>query len=84
MHHRKVNAWTKEAIRPTDRPEALAQILYEAAMTIDGGTAIILPYVLVSIGLIIASLLAARPIGWLIDRLRERRRGQRASQRREE
>jgi hypothetical protein len=53
-------------------------------MTIDGGTAIILAYVLGSIGVIIASLLAARPIGWFIDRLRERRRGQRASQRREE
>ena len=53
-------------------------------MTIDGGTAIILAYVLVSIGVIIASLLAARPIGWFIDRLRERRHGQRASQRREE
>ena len=48
-------------------------------MTIDGGTAIILAYVLVSIGVIIASLLAARPIGWFIDRLRERRHGQRAA-----
>jgi hypothetical protein len=43
-------------------------------MTVGNGT--ILVYVLASIGLIIAFLLAAFVIGWFIDRLRERRRGQ--------
>ena len=42
-------------------------------MAIDPGDAIILAYVLVSIGVIIVSLLAALPIGWLVDRLRARR-----------
>jgi len=37
------------------------------AMAIDPGDAIILAYVLVSIGVIIVSLLAALPIGWLVD-----------------
>jgi biotin transporter BioY len=46
-------------------------------MTIENGTAIVLAYVLASIGLIIAFLLAAFVIGWFIDRLRERRRGAR-------
>jgi biotin transporter BioY len=46
-------------------------------MTIDNGTAIVLAYVLASIGLIIAFLLAAFVIGWFVGRLRERRRGQR-------
>jgi biotin transporter BioY len=45
-------------------------------MTIDNGTAIVLAYVLASIGVIIAFLLAAFVIGWFIGRLRERRRGQ--------
>jgi hypothetical protein len=44
-------------------------------MTIDNGTAIVLAYVLASIGLIIASAIFV--IGWFIGRLRERRRGQR-------
>ena len=43
------------------------------AMTVEGGTAIVLAYVLVSVGVIIAFLLAAFVIGWFIDRLRERR-----------
>jgi len=47
------------------------------AMAIDPGDAIILAYVLVSIGVIIVSLLAALPIGWLVDRLRARRRRRR-------
>jgi len=39
-------------------------------------TAIVLTYVLVSMGVIIASLLAAFVIGWFIGRLRQRRREQ--------
>jgi biotin transporter BioY len=45
-------------------------------MTIENGTAIVLAYVLISIGVIIAFLLAAFVIGWFVDRLRQRRRGQ--------
>jgi biotin transporter BioY len=44
------------------------------AMTVEGGTAIVLAYVLVSMGVIIAFLLAAFVIGWFIGRLRQRRR----------
>jgi hypothetical protein len=50
-------------------------------MTIEGGIAIVLAYVLVSTGVIIAFWLAALVIGWFIGRLRERRRGQRTHQR---
>ena len=46
-------------------------------MIVEDGTAIVLVYVLVSVGVIIAFLLAAFVIGWFIGRLRERRRGQR-------
>ena len=42
-------------------------------MTIEGGTAIVFAYVLVSTGVIIAFLLVALVIGWFIDRLRQRR-----------
>ena len=49
-------------------------------MSIDPGTAIILAYVFVSMGVIIASLLAALVIGWFVDRLRDRRRRQRRAQ----
>jgi uncharacterized membrane protein len=49
-------------------------------MTIGNGTAIVLAYVLASIGLIIAFLLAAFVIVWFIDRLRERRSGQRGEE----
>jgi biotin transporter BioY len=49
-------------------------------MTIAGGTAIVLAYVLVSMGVIIAFLLAAFVIGWFIGQLRERRRGQRGEE----
>jgi biotin transporter BioY len=49
-------------------------------MTIEGGTAIVLAYVLVSMGVMIAFLLAAFVIGWFIGRLRERRRGQRGEE----
>ena len=49
-------------------------------MTIEGGTAIVLTYVLVSIGVIIAFLLAAFVIGWFIGRLCERRPGQRGEE----
>jgi Flp pilus assembly protein TadB len=45
-------------------------------LTIEGGTAIVLTYVLVSMGVIIAFLLAAFVIGWFIGRLRQRRREQ--------
>jgi biotin transporter BioY len=47
-------------------------------MTIKDGTAIVLAYVLVSMGVIIAFLLAAFVIGWFIGRLRQRPRGSRA------
>ena len=43
-------------------------------MTIENGTAI--AYVFVSMGVIIAFLLAAFVIGWFISRLRQRRREQ--------
>ena len=49
-------------------------------MSIEGGTAIVLAYVLVSMGVIIAFLLAAFVIGWFIGRLRERRCGQRGEE----
>jgi len=49
-------------------------------MTIENGTAIILAYVLVSMGVIIAFMLAAFVIGWFIGRLRDRRRGQRGEE----
>ena len=44
-------------------------------MTIEGGTAIVLAYVLVSVSAIVAFLLAASfVVGWFIGRLHERRR----------
>jgi biotin transporter BioY len=49
-------------------------------MTIENGTAIVLGYVLVSMGVIIAFLLAAFAIGWFIGRLRQRRREQRGEE----
>jgi biotin transporter BioY len=49
-------------------------------MTTEGGTAIVLAYVLVSMGVMIAFLLAAFVIGWFIGRLHERRRGQRGEE----
>ena len=49
-------------------------------MTIENGTAIVLAYVLVSMGVIIAFLLAAFAIGWFIGRLRQRRREQNGEQ----
>jgi Flp pilus assembly protein TadB len=48
-----------------------------SAMAIDPGDAVILAYVLVSIGVLIVSLLAALPIEWLVVRLRARRRRRR-------
>jgi len=50
------------------------------AMTIENGTAIVLAYVLVSMGVIIAFLLAAFVIGWFIGRLRQHRREQRGEE----
>jgi len=49
-------------------------------MTIENGTVIVLAYVLVSVGVIIAFLLALFVIGWFIGRLRQRRRGQRGEE----
>ena len=49
-------------------------------MTIEGGTAIVLAYVFVSMGVIIAFLLAAFMIGWFIGRLRQHRREQRGEE----
>ena len=45
-------------------------------MTIEGGTAIVLAYVLVSTTVIVAFLLAAFVIGSFIGRLRQHRREQ--------
>ena len=50
------------------------------AMTIENGTAIVLAYVLVSMGVIIAFLLAAFVIGWFIGRLRQHPREQRGEE----
>jgi hypothetical protein len=49
-------------------------------MTIEGSTAIVLAYVLVSMGVIIAFLLAVFVIGWFIGRPRQRSREQRGEQ----
>jgi hypothetical protein len=49
-------------------------------MTIEDGTAIVLAYVLVSMGVIIAFLLAAFAVGGFIGRLRQRRREQRGEE----
>jgi hypothetical protein len=49
-------------------------------MTIENGTAIILAYVLVSIGVIITFLAVVFVIGWFIGRRRERGRGQRGEE----
>ena len=49
-------------------------------MTIENGTAIVLTHVLVSMGVIIAFLLAAFVIGWFIGRLRQRGREQRGEE----
>jgi uncharacterized membrane protein len=46
-------------------------------MTIEGGTAFVLAYVLVSTGVIITFLVAVFVIGWFVGRLHERRRRQR-------
>ena len=43
-------------------------------MTIEDGTAVVLAYVLVSMGVIITFLLAALVIGWFIGWLRQCRR----------
>jgi hypothetical protein len=49
-------------------------------MTIDGGTAIVLAYLLVSMGVIIAFLLAASMIGRFSGWLRQHRREQRGEE----
>jgi undecaprenyl pyrophosphate phosphatase UppP len=48
-------------------------------MSIEGGTAIVLTYLLVSIGVIVAFVGAVFMIRWFIDRLQERR-GQRGEE----
>ena len=53
------------------RVEAIA-ISSTGTMTIEDGTDIVLAYVLGSMGVIIAFLLAAFAIGWLTSRLRAR------------
>jgi hypothetical protein len=47
-------------------------------MSIEGGTAIVLAYLLVSIGVIVAFVWAVFMVGWFIGRRDERRRGRRA------
>jgi biotin transporter BioY len=49
-------------------------------MTIEGGTAIVFAYMLISMGVMIAFLLAAFVIGWFIGRLRQRCREQRGEE----
>jgi flagellar biogenesis protein FliO len=49
-------------------------------MTIEGGTAIVLAYVLVSMGMIIAFLFAVFVIGRVVVRLRQPRREQRGEE----
>ena len=49
-------------------------------MTIEDGTAIVLAYVLVSMGVVITFLVAVFVIGWFVGRLYERRRRQRGEE----
>ena len=56
------------------------QASYGRAMTIEDGIAIVLAYVLVSTGVIIAFWLAALVIGWFIGRLRQHPREQRGEE----
>jgi hypothetical protein len=49
-------------------------------MSIEGGTAIVLAYLLVSMGVILAFLWAAFTVGWFIGRRRERGREQRGEE----
>jgi hypothetical protein len=49
-------------------------------MSIEGGTAIVLAYLLVSMGVIVTFWLAAFVIGRVVVRLRQRRREQRVEQ----
>jgi undecaprenyl pyrophosphate phosphatase UppP len=44
-------------------------------MTLDSDTAIVLAYLLVSTGVIVAFLVAVFVIGWFVGWLRDRRRG---------
>jgi len=66
----------RTAVTARDQPPLIVEqerLEIRAAMNIDSGTAIVLVYVLVSMGVIIASLVAALATGRFIDRLRERR-----------
>jgi hypothetical protein len=49
-------------------------------MSIEGGTAIVLAYLLVSIGVIVVFVGAVFMVGWFIGRRHERRRGRRAEE----
>jgi hypothetical protein len=49
-------------------------------MTVEPGTAIVLAYVLFSMGVIVAFLAAVFVIGWFVNRLRARRGGQRGEE----
>jgi hypothetical protein len=49
-------------------------------MSIEGGTAIVLAYLLVSIGVIVAFVGAVFMAGWFIGRRHEHRRGRRAEE----
>jgi hypothetical protein len=49
-------------------------------MSIEGGTAIVLTYLLASIGVIVAFVGAVLIVGWFIGRRRERGRGQRGEE----
>ena len=59
----------REATRATD-----------SGMTIEEGTAIVLAYLLVSVGVVITFLVAVFVIGWFVGRLHERRRRQRGEE----
>jgi len=66
----------RTAVTAWDQPPLIFEqerLEIRPAMNIDSGTAIVLVYVLVSMGVITASLLAALATGRFIDRLRERR-----------
>jgi Flp pilus assembly protein TadB len=49
-------------------------------MSVEDGTAIVLAYLLVSIGVIVAFVGAVFMVGWFIGRRRSRRRGQRGEE----
>src|SRR5262249_18511831 len=79
------NIKTSQAIEPERRPAPLTVQRHSCkpptgVMTIEGGTAIVLVYLLVSMGVIIAFLLAAPMIGRFSGWLRQHRREQRGEE----